>query len=286
MEHSNDEFFKRLGAKRYRIKITSPDGREKIIEREMPSDIAISESRSNIAKNLLLWFVIAAILFAVFSRFSPENGAISQAEIKQDIVTAAKNGANLDIIKRIYENRKLLDRNILSVFSDGRPKYPYDIPLSSILHDIRADFFIGEKAPDPKLVSAINEIISDHEQKNPFDKLTNQQKDYFENVRQKIGDSYGLIQNDINNISDELYNQNLLVESYLSDSKTSLYISIFSLFFALIISAVQIYQGRPKKIADNLKVLLEGIFSDSNERLNKESEPDDESLTNTGNGRS
>jgi hypothetical protein len=158
--------------------------------------------------------------------------------------------------------------------------------LSSVLHDIRADFYTGENAPDSNLISAINNIILSHEQKNPFDKLTNQQKDYFENVRQKSGDTYSLIQNDINNISEELYNQNLLVERYLSDSTTSLYVSIFSLLFALIVSAVQIHQGRPKKIADNLKVLLEGLFSDSTETPNKESESNDEPSESTSNGRS
>ncbi len=36
--------------------------------------------------------------------------------------------------------------------------------------------------------------------KKPSFKLTNQQKEYFHNLRQKMGDTYPLIENDINRI--------------------------------------------------------------------------------------
>jgi hypothetical protein len=78
----------------------------------MPSDIEISGSRSNAIKTFLLWAVIASISFAAFKTLSPDNGSISQVEIRQRILTAVENGANLEIVKRVYENRKILNQSI------------------------------------------------------------------------------------------------------------------------------------------------------------------------------
>jgi len=276
-EIKNEEEIKKASGRRlYRVKYVLENGETRLVEREMPREIHISTGTSDIVKNLTLWLAIALILFAVFNSFGTSDDKVSATLLKEEIVSSIQKGADLEVVKRIYENRKKLDKGIFSILDNKGLEYPYETPLSSVLEDIRADLFLGESKPDEGFVSDINALISSHNQKNPFDKLTKQQKDYFENVRQKTGDSYSLIQSDMNNISDELYSQSLLVETYLSDSRTSLYVSIFSLLFALIVSGYQIYQGRPSKVAENLKILLEGIFSQSNK------EPED--LTSQASG--
>lgn len=242
----------------------SDDGEVRVIRHEIPYEIDINTGTSDLAKNLILWLIIAAILFSIFSFFGEDNSRVSADALKNKILSSVQNGADLEVVRRVYEKRKPIKSGLFSIFDTKVPEYPHDVPLSTVLEDIRADLFLGDNKPDEDIVSTINALIASHNQKNPFDKLTKTQKEYFENVRQKIGESYDLAQNDMNNISDELHSKNQLVETYLSDSRTSLYVSIFSLLFALIISGYQIYQGRPKKLADNLKVLLEGIFTEGN----------------------
>lgn len=261
-EVHHEEIRRSDGKRRYRIKYITDDGEVRVVEREVPDEISISSGYSDIFKNLILWVLIATILMTIFNFFGEGNSKVSASALKNSIASAVKNGADLDVVKTIYENRERMSKGIFSIFDKREHEYPYDVPLSQVLDHIRADLYLGTEKPQDEFVSSINKLISNHNQKNPFDKLTKQQKDYFESVRQKTGDSYPKIQADMNNISDELYSQNLLVETYLSDSRTSLYVSIFSLLFALIVSGYQIYQNRPRKVAENLKVLIEGIFSE------------------------
>lgn len=261
---AEDENSKKSGLSRRRqftVKYITNDGETKEISRDLPDEIDINSNSSvrDFFLNLTLWIIIIAIITWVTAR--NDNDVISAMAIKSRISTAIQNDADLEVIKQLYQNRQSLNKGIFAFFNEKQAVYPYEIPLSTILEDIRADLFLADNAPEQMFLVAVNSLISEHNQKNPFDKLTKQQKDYFENVRQKAGGSYPLIQNDINNISDELFSKNVLVDTYLSDSKTSLYISIFSLLFALSFSVYQIYHSRPKKQLENLRVLVDGIFS-------------------------
>ena len=232
----------------------------------------VRAQKSDLAKNLILWVIIALTLLTVFKNFDAVPERIESSKIKANISKSISNGAEIEVIRRIYENRSPYEvpfiEKVKGIFEDKPKTYPYDTPLSSILHDIRADLFLSDVKPKEALVKEIDKIILEHEQQNPFDKLGKQQKDYFENIRQKSGDSYSFIQNDINKLSDELYSKNILVEQYLSDSKTSLYISIFSFAFALIYSIFQFFQSRPQKIAANIMSAIADINSSKEQKEN------------------
>lgn len=116
--------------------------------------------------------------------------------------------------------------------------YPQNIPLSSVLEDIKINALINQ---EKSILSKIDLVISEHEETNPFDKLQNSQRDLFVNIRIKSEEDYSKISNDINNIADELHSKNQLVDEYLSDSKTSYWVSILGLLFSLIIGSTQIY---------------------------------------------
>lgn len=254
------------GKRKYRIRYVDKNGDEQEFTRDVPDEISYTSTMSDMVKNLILWLIIAVLMMSGFQTLSKSKDYVSSAEIKNKILLAVNNGADLDVIRNIYSNREVLDTGIFGFFESHKSEYLYSLPLSSILDDVKSDLYMAKDKPDTDIVNSIDSLISKHSQKNPFDKLTKQQKDYFDNVRQKVGEKYHLIQNDMNNISDELDSKNILVTAYLSDSKTSLYVSIFSLLFALIVSSYQIYQGRPKKVAEHLKTLVDGIFLQKNEK--------------------
>ncbi|HDZ9481989.1 TPA: hypothetical protein RUZ79_003422, partial [Vibrio cholerae] len=78
-----------------------------------------------------------------------------------------------------------------------------------------------------------------------------------------------MVSTDLNKLSDEIYSKNLLVSEYLSDSKTSLFVSIASAFIAVILAGIQMYQGRASKLARAISRALDinrnriGSFNES-----------------------
>ncbi|MBL4761472.1 MAG: hypothetical protein JKY93_02080 [Gammaproteobacteria bacterium] len=220
--------------------------------------LKLEKESNSLAKNLIAPIIIGLTVALFFNYISPKQDYVSSVELKSSILIAALHEAKLDVVRKIYDNRAQLDHGFFDFLNEKTPTYPYETPLSSILQDIKVDLYTSKDAPKPKHVETIDRLISAHDQKNPFDKLTPPQKEYFENVRQKSGEAYKQIQSDMNNISDELDTQNTLVTTYLGDSQTSLYVSIFSLLIAVIISSYQIYQGRSKRTDGILRTLIDG----------------------------
>jgi hypothetical protein len=165
------------------------------------------------------------------------------------------NGGELGTIKHVYENRERY-KAAPSDFYKGLPDiYEYDTPLSTILNDIKAEFYLQENNGDSEsLFIPLEKIISDHNTSNPFDKLNVTQKDLFLNIRLKLPNKYSLIENDTNKIADELHNKNLLVQEYLANSKTSLIVSWSALVIALVSGFAQFYLSwiRPQKLVTRL----------------------------------
>lgn len=250
------------GILKYRIKYLGEHG-VVCVDKEIPSRNQFFSNKSDLMKSILLWILMGAFVALLMRFFGPDLDIVGAEKLKGDIVLSVQNGADLDVVKRVYENRAKIQRDFSNIFESEIGSYRYDVPLSIVLEDIRSELYLGSERPDADLVEKINALIASHNQENPFDKLTKQQKDYFESVRQNAADIYPIIQNDMNNISDELYLQNQMVDSYLSDSKTSFYVSIVSLLFALVVSAYQIYQGSSKKFSESLKVVLDEIFAQS-----------------------
>ena len=86
-------------------------------------------------------------------------------------------------------------------------------------------------------------VIEENNYHNPFDNLNDSQIYYFENIKDKTGEEYEIIQADIVKIADELYNKNQLVDRYLARSTTSFWISISALIFTIVLSLFQIFQN-------------------------------------------
>lgn len=207
----------------------------------------------NFKKKLWTYFLISVIMTSVllFSTLILFNDIIMAPKsffykdaTQTKILTALGNGADLNTIKHIYNNMEVNESNLPTSLGSKKNIYPSDIPLSIVLSDTKANLFLKDKPPDSIIVVKLNHIIAQYDQSNPFDKLDNYQKDYFENVRVKLGNSYPTISNDMNKISDDLYNKNQLVGEYLRDSRTSFWLSIAALLLSLSIGIYQIVQNR------------------------------------------
>ncbi|TCN79611.1 hypothetical protein [Shewanella fodinae] len=154
--------------------------------------------------------------------------------------------------------------DVKTLFSSKENYYRDGIALSIVLDDVRLQAY---RARDKSLLPKLEPIIHEYEETNPFDKLQTGQKDYFENIRIKIGDEYPKISNDVNNLSDELFNQNQLVSEYLSDSKMSFWISVTALCLSLLIGGYQIFSSRPEA----MRRILLGILDDSSDKKSQSS---------------
>jgi hypothetical protein len=167
-----------------------------------------------------------------------------------EIENAINNGAKLDVVKQIYNNREVEEPQFVKYLIYGHKNF-YSEPtsLSTILSDIKVDCY--RTVPiDSIFIERLGCIIIEHNEINPFDKLENNQKFLFENIRQKLNDNYSLIQDDLNRIADEMNNKNILVGDYLAKSTLSFWISIGAVGITVILGIWQIamcYRYRPNK---------------------------------------
>lgn len=207
---------------------------------------------------LILTFMTVIIITSV----EIEKGVIKE-DIQEKISVAIKNGADLNAIKQIYKNRNMMRQNIFSNITDKKNVYSYEIVLSEILADIRANqYLMTKEGVDTVFIKSVDALIKDYNYSDPFDKLENIQKEYFNNIRMKSVSNYYLIENDLSKLADELYNKNNLVNQYLRDSNLSFWLSISALIFSFIMSSYQLYINRPNKLFSLFR-------SASEEALNK-----------------
>lgn len=206
---------------------------------------------------LIIPIVALTISFLSFSSKTSNTGVLKD-KFKSDLSQAITNGADLRAVKQMYVNRHIEStRNITSLFQSGKEYYTVEAPLSIILEDIRTDLFInGNRNTDNKIninignlsTERLDSLISEYNQKNPFDRLESSQKDAFENLQLKLSDRYDFVKSDINKIADELVYKNALVDKYLNSSNYSFWISVFAFAFALVMSSIQIYMNRSSKV--------------------------------------
>ncbi|MEZ8216272.1 hypothetical protein ACED61_22840 [Vibrio sp. 1F148] len=203
------------------------------------------------ASDLLLPIIFAVFASFLINSFILGDQYVEKEKIQSDIQTLINNGAELRAIKFHYDNRLSIKRDIVFALKQDRELYyPYDVTLSDILEQIRTQQFMDGK-PDLTLITKLDQIIDEYSASNPYDKLEAGQRDLFENIRVKLDDEYGNVASDINKLTDELSNKNKLVNEYLSDSQTSLVVSIVSAFIAVVLSFIQMWQGRRGRIVSN-----------------------------------
>lgn len=213
---------------------------------------------------LLVLVIVMGLLYVV----NPESNSpygFEKEPIQKTLKAIIINGGNLDIIKHTYNNRDLKGKNfredLLGIDKDKY--YRYDYPLSGILNDLLKKYYIDieEKKytrnynknvvikgqivnQDSLYFHLLNNIISENEKHNPFDKLEENQKYNFETIQQKLDSNYVKIAPDITKIVDEMYNKNQLIAEYLNNSELSLKISIGALIVTILLSMYQIIQNR------------------------------------------
>ena len=181
----------------------------------------------------LICIFVGLLVFLLPSR--PEY-LIRKTALKDPIVAALNNGADLRAVKQIYNNRT---PTIEFTFPTAGTHYAISVPLSVVLEDIRADLFLP--SADKTLLPKLDAIIAEYSQTNPFDALEAFQRDQFERLREKLGERYISVQAEVIRISDELRQKNLLTDQYLRSSNISFWVSVTGLAFSLAIGGIQIF---------------------------------------------
>jgi len=225
----------------------------------------------SIYKSNLIIAILVTVVFISTGLMIINQGQIGEAfvlksEIKHKIVTAITHKADLRAIKNIYQNRIKSKKDFSQLLSDMSEYFSSNYPLSNILEDMRTDLYFSDTV-NIVLLDKFDKIITEHNAVNPFDILESTQKEYFENIRIKLGQQeYISIQTEIDNLVDELYAKNSLVTQYLNDASTSFWISITALAFAIIIGAFQIYQNRSNRLKLYFSSAIAEVLNENNEK--------------------
>lgn len=201
-----------------------------------------------ITTNVMLTLTIAIFVTFLTNSFLLGDKYVEKQAIDSEITALIKNGAGLRAVRFHYDHRDSVKRDILfSIKHDLSLYYKYEVALSEILERLRTEQFLNG-TPDDVFITKLDGIITEYTESNPFDKLEAGQKDLFENIRVKLNGNYSTVSDDVNKLSDELDNKNKLVNEYLSDSQTSLIVSIVSAFIAVILAGIQMWQNRSNSI--------------------------------------
>jgi len=196
-------------------------------------------------KGLLLQMSIMLVIFSALLyhtlRFEDRPAVYTSISIKTKLKNIINNVAGLDLVKFVYNKREIQERKYYHLLFEKSSIYPEPISLSYILNEIKVDHFLSSDSTIK--INKVDSIIKLHNQIYPFDKLEEDQKVMFDNIRVKSGVNYDIIKTDINRIADDLTNKNKLVEDYLGKSELSFWISIGALILTFIFSIIQISQS-------------------------------------------
>ncbi|PKM27835.1 MAG: hypothetical protein CVV08_22120 [Gammaproteobacteria bacterium HGW-Gammaproteobacteria-12] len=188
---------------------------------------------------LIALFVYWVWGWAFGDDFYYKKKAVLQAEVN----TMVKNGADLDSIKHHFFTAFSQEWGLIDSWTkDESDYYRNDVSLLVVLKDIQNSAYLSEEVLVD--IAGVRGLMEVYQYRNPFDGLEPNQKDLFENIRVKLGDGYGVVAGDLNKLSDEITMKNGLVNQYLSDSKTSLYISVASLAFGLFLPFIGVLLRR------------------------------------------
>lgn len=217
--------------------------------------------RERLLGRLLLIMSMTISMFALVLMLN-KGAVIEKKAVLDDIDGIISNGGDLSAIKHALASHKRTDR-LKTAFLKNTDWYLSDVPLSIVLKDARLDAY---RSGETSIRTRIEELINEHEQINPFDKLDFSQKYYFENIRLKAGELYPLIENDVNNLAEDMIHQNRTIEQYLRDSTKSFWISIIALAFSFSLGIYQFFASRSDA---QKKIILEAL-TDFAEKTNDE----------------
>ncbi|MDB1124257.1 hypothetical protein [Vibrio algarum] len=175
---------------------------------------------------------------------------IEKAEVKASIVEMVNNGSDLESIKHFYSQTPEEEWGFKYRWDKDKSQYyPAPTPLLTVLKDLKSDSYLNPEGGS-KNRESIQKLLTEYQERNPFDGLEQSQKDSFESIRIKLGSEFANVSSDFYKISENLKQKNLLVDQYLSDSRTSLYLSIASLLFAFLttLGSQYFYWKKKKKV--------------------------------------
>ena len=123
-------------------------------------------------------------------------------------------------MKHVYATRNIerispIDALLRFTRSAENNFYRGNEPLSFILEDIRTELSLQKDTSIASVLPKLDQVIGELGATSPFDALERNQKDYFEAIRQRAGDRYGDIKNDLEKLADEVIKKNDLVQIYL-----------------------------------------------------------------------
>lgn len=180
--------------------------------------------------NLLFFISISMMILAPSIIRDNSNAFYLKRIVQGNVKKAISNNADINILGDILNNSE----KILKIKEKDNEYYPKSISLENVLKDIQVQNYLSDEF-DQRLDEKISDYIGESKKINPLKELSNNQKEYFLNIKNKLDDSsYFKIENDLNKIVDELSSKNKLVEIYLDNSDISFKLTVLSFILGLI----------------------------------------------------
>lgn len=213
-------------------------------KREEKSEETLVKKRNNRAYVVFLSIYVIVVFIIIYGSYKYQNMVfINKEELKQNIISSIENNADLEIVKDIFYDKRYEKSDYVTNL-----KYRFylsnlyyekkDLTLDVLLKEIRNDLYINNTSKDSNkdyFSKRLELLMQENREKNPFDLLSDIQKEYFENLRIKLKNknTYDDVKNDVENIVSELNEKNRLVNDYLDKSNISYYLSIVALILAI-----------------------------------------------------
>jgi hypothetical protein len=185
--------------------------------------------RSMIVYSFIFVFALVIIIKLIFIIMGPPKLRIMK-NIKSDLQKAILLDCTFEDLKILYNKFERID---VRIHLPGNNNY-YDksVDLSYILEDMIFDYY-KYNLKDTIYILKLKQLNKECNDKQPFDKLDESQKKLFTTLRDNSGESYYLISENLNSISEELYKKNVTIEKYLDKSNQSYFLSIIALILTL-----------------------------------------------------
>lgn len=201
---------------------------------------------------IFVLLLIIIIGYSLISLFTPNKNLTDKSQLQNEINTLICNSADLDVVKAAFENRKNISISMFkfwNYYSIDENKYyrTNEITLSKVLNDIHISYYNSVYVFDTVKIKKLENLIKINNERDPFEKLLDNQRYLFENLRSKLSENYFFVKEDINKIADDVDENNKLVNKYLSRSEISFWISIFAVIITVVISAYQIMSSNKYK---------------------------------------
>jgi len=152
---------------------------------------------------------------------SPINGEyINKNTLKENITIAYKKNANLETIKKIFNDKRNIYKNygiwniyIIPNILGADYQLKSSIKIDNILNEIKNDLYTEEKQTDKESIEKITKLIKENQKTSPYEVLEENQKTFFKNISIKLknDEKYREIEDDIENIIKEVEKKNKMI---------------------------------------------------------------------------